>query len=93
MKTGKFVSNLKPAALKPSGNSIAITDKNNDRKFMFLSEETKPDYRPVSQRLDPLGDQKKVGKDTFLKQVSLFEFQPQLNCVRLFHAFTHALHK
>ena len=27
-----------------------ISDKNNGRKFMFLSEETNPDYRQVNQR-------------------------------------------
>ena len=27
-----------------------IRDKNNGRKFMFLSEETNPDYRQVNQR-------------------------------------------
>ena len=29
--------------------AIVVSDRNNDRKFMFLSEETKPDYRPVEQ--------------------------------------------
>jgi hypothetical protein len=27
-----------------------ISNKNNGRKFMFLSEETNPDYRQVNQR-------------------------------------------
>ena len=30
--------------------AAVISDKNNGRKFMFLSEETNPDYRQVNQR-------------------------------------------
>ena len=30
--------------------ATVISDKNNGRKFMFLSEETNPDYRQVNQR-------------------------------------------
>jgi len=68
MKTGKFINNVKGVGSKSLYNQTAIVDKNNDRKFMFLSEETKPDYRPVSQRTGSLGDQKIVGN---LKQVGL----------------------
>ena len=30
--------------------ATVISDKNNGRKFMFLSEETNPDYREMTQR-------------------------------------------
>ena len=30
--------------------AAVISDKNNGRKFMFLSEETNPDYRQMNQR-------------------------------------------
>lgn len=52
LKTGTKVRTFKPVVYKPSENAIVVSDRNNDRKFMFLSEETKPDYRPINQRTE-----------------------------------------
>ena len=46
MKTGANIKTYKPVMYKPSEQAIVVSERNNDRKFMFLSEETKPDYRP-----------------------------------------------
>jgi len=50
MKTGSKTRTYKPVMYKPSEQAIVVSDRNNDRKFMFLSEETRPDYRPKEQR-------------------------------------------
>ena len=50
LKAGSRIRTYKPVVYKPSENAIVISDKNNDRKFMFLSEETQPDYRPIDVR-------------------------------------------
>jgi hypothetical protein len=42
LKTGTRIRTYKPVVYKPSENALVASDKNNDRKFMFLSEETKP---------------------------------------------------
>ena len=52
LKTRTKVQTFKPMVYKPSENGIGqgkleVSNRSNDRKFMFLSEETKPDYRPV----------------------------------------------
>merc|ERR1719153_1119155 len=52
MKTGSKTRTYKPVMYKPSEQAIVVSDKNNDRKFMFLSEETKPDYRPKEQQTE-----------------------------------------
>ena len=49
MKTGANIKTYKPVMYKLSEQAIVVSEKNNDRKFMFLSEETKPDYRPRSR--------------------------------------------
>ena len=54
LKTGTRVRTFKPVVYKPTENAIVVSDKNNDRKFMFLSEETKPDYRPMDKRSEVL---------------------------------------
>ena len=46
MKTGANIKTYKPVMYKTSEQAIVVSERNNDRKFMFLSEETKPDYRP-----------------------------------------------
>jgi len=51
MKTGANIKTYKPVMYKLSEQAIVTSERNNDRKFMFLSEETKPDYRP-KQRND-----------------------------------------
>jgi len=52
MKTGGQTKTYKPVMYKNSEQAIVISDKNNDRKFMFLSEETNPDYRQVDKCKD-----------------------------------------
>ena len=46
MRTGANIKTYKPVMYKPSEAAIVVSERNNDRKFMFLSEETTPDYRP-----------------------------------------------
>ena len=46
MRTGANIKTYKPVMYKPSEAAIVVSERNNDRKFMFLSEETNPDYRP-----------------------------------------------
>ena len=46
MKTGANIKTYKPVMYKTSEQAIVVSERNNDRKFMFLSEETNPDYRP-----------------------------------------------
>ena len=46
MRTGANIKTFKPVMFKPSEAAIVVSERNNDRKFMFLSEETNPDYRP-----------------------------------------------
>ena len=41
------LSLFQPVVYKPAENAIVTSERNNDRKFMFLLEETKPDYRLV----------------------------------------------
>jgi len=50
MKTGSQTRTYKPVVYKPSEQAIVVSDRSNDRKFSFLSEETKPDYRPLGER-------------------------------------------
>jgi hypothetical protein len=45
LKVGSRIRTHIPIVSNPKENVIAVSDKNNDRKFMFLSEETQPDYR------------------------------------------------
>ena len=45
LKVGSRTRTHIPIVSNPKENVIAVSDKNNDRKFMFLSEETQPDYR------------------------------------------------
>merc|ERR1712223_2043942 len=50
MRSGTKIRTFKPVVYKPSENAVVASDKPNDKKFMFLSEETKPDYRPINRR-------------------------------------------
>ena len=52
MKTGAQTRAYKPVMYKNSEQAVVISDKNNDKKFMFLSEETNPDYRQVVHSKD-----------------------------------------
>ena len=49
-KVSKNLLKLGQVSLGQSKNAIVASDKNNDRKFMFLSEKTQPDYRPIDVR-------------------------------------------
>merc|ERR1719270_363388 len=71
LKIGSKTRTHKPVVSNPQENVIAISDKNNDRKFMFLSEETQPDYRPLDVRLKdsnkpcPRIDHRPLGADSY----------------------------
>ncbi|CAB4054363.1 CORO2 [Lepeophtheirus salmonis] len=75
MKSGTKVRTYKPVVYKPNENVIAVSEKNNDKKFMFLSEETKPDYRPLNNRTEirpsPQMDHRPLGAETYNKKVLL----------------------
>ena len=64
MRTGANIKTYKPVIYKPSEAAIVVSEKNNDRKFMFLSEETNPDYRPRTSQTQPdsLADKTKVSQ-------------------------------
>ena len=71
LKAGSRIRTYKPVVYKPSENAIVASDKNNDRKFMFLSEETQPDYRPIDVRKKekpcPRIDHRPLGADSYSK--------------------------
>eukprot|EP00090_Calanus_glacialis_P031332 TRINITY_DN5161_c0_g1_i1.p1 TRINITY_DN5161_c0_g1~~TRINITY_DN5161_c0_g1_i1.p1 ORF type:complete len:623 (-),score=166.62 TRINITY_DN5161_c0_g1_i1:111-1979(-) len=79
MKTGSKTRTYKPVMYKPSEQAIVVSDRNNDRKFMFLSEETKPDYRPKEQRTEsrpsPAIDHRPYGADKYQTKES--EYRPK----------------
>ena len=60
MRTGANIKTYKPVMYKPSEAAIVVSERNNDKKFMFLSEETKPDYRPQQTPSDTAFDNPKV---------------------------------
>merc|ERR1719471_1305886 len=84
LRTNARVRTYKPVVYTPlttaagSGNGngdgsvIVVSDRNNDRKFMFLSEETKPDYRPMDKRTElrqnPQIDHRPLGADSYNRQ-------------------------
>lgn len=46
LRTNTHVRTFRPVVYKPAaGIADSAGDKNSDRKFMFLSEETRADYR------------------------------------------------
>jgi len=69
LKTRTKVRTYKPVVYKPEENGIGASDKNNDRKFVFLCEETKPDYRPMDNRPRikpcPQMDHRPLGADSY----------------------------
>jgi len=78
LKAGSRIRTYKPVVYKPSENAIVASDKNNDRKFMFLSEETQPDYRPIDVRMKeapkkpcPRIDHRPLGADSYSKSPEL----------------------
>ena len=64
MKTGANIKTYKPVMYKTSEQAIVVSERNNDRKFMFLSEETNPDYRPrtAQSHSDCVSDKTKVSQ-------------------------------
>ena len=41
---------LRPIINDTTPESLVISDKNNDKKFHFLSKETQPDYRQINKK-------------------------------------------
>ena len=80
MRAGTRIRTFKPVVYKPSENAVVVSDKPNDKKFMFLSEETKPDYRPVNRRAEskpsPQIDHRPLGADSYSAslQVRYYKF-------------------
>jgi len=60
MKTGSKTRTFKPVVFKPSENAIVTSERNQDRKYMFLRQETNPDYRPLHERKEKTGDRHKI---------------------------------
>ena len=74
MRTGANIKTYKPVIYKPSEAAIVMSERNNDKKFMFLSEETNPDYRPrtVQTQSDSLAEKAKVSQiRVFFKSSSM----------------------
>ena len=92
LKAGSRIRTYKPVVYKPSENSIVASDKNNDRKFMFLSEETQPDYRPMDMRMNeskkpcPRIDHRPLGADSYSK-VSIIAHTITEDNIHLFVCF------
>ncbi|TRY68766.1 hypothetical protein TCAL_11657 [Tigriopus californicus] len=88
LRSGTRVRTYKPVVYKPSENAIVVSDRNNDRKFMFLSEETKPDYRPMDRRPDipqsPQMDHRPLGADSY-KNKQENNYQTALDGAKLAH--------
>ena len=74
LRSGTRVRTYKPVVYKPAD---PLSDKNNDRKFMFLSEETRPpDYRPKESQEDkavPCIDHRPMGAESYGKHGVGFE--------------------
>jgi len=79
MRTGSQLRTYKPMVYKPADNTVMVSEKNNDRKHMFLAVETKPDYRPVQGRKEtkpsPKMDHRPQG--AALYQRSQSEYHPK----------------
>ena len=77
MKAGTRVRTYKPVVYKPAENAVVVSDKVNDRKFMFLSEETKPDYRPVNRRHEskpsPQIDHRPLGAESYNTNIQVID--------------------
>ena len=74
MRTGANIKTYKPVIYKPSEAAIVVSERNNDKKFMFLSEETNPDYRPKQNPSDTAFDNSKVTLATRDQIESSFSF-------------------
>ncbi|GAB6019222.1 Coronin-2B, variant 2 [Chamberlinius hualienensis] len=47
LKSGMIARTHKPVLYKNREHTLITSDRNNEKKFMFISQETKPDYREV----------------------------------------------
>jgi len=74
MKTASRTKTFKPVVYKTAENALVTSERNNDKKFMFLLEETKPDYRPMDERKEndpcPQIDHRHFGEQAFNLQKS-----------------------
>jgi len=72
MKTASRTKTFKPVVYKTAENALVTSERNNDKKFMFLLEETKPDYRPIDERKEnvpcPQIDHRNFGDLAFNQQ-------------------------
>lgn len=50
LKGGIVVQTHKPVLYKANENTLVTSDRNNENKFLFISEETKADYREITKR-------------------------------------------
>ncbi|CAG0923901.1 unnamed protein product, partial [Notodromas monacha] len=50
LKSGWKMPTNKPVVYKPSEKKLITSDLNNERKFLFISQETHPDYRSLDCR-------------------------------------------
>ncbi|KAG1685086.1 Coronin-2B [Nymphon striatum] len=48
MKNGVVASTHKPVMYDTNDHRLIISDRNNDKKFQFISDGVKPDYRPIT---------------------------------------------
>ena len=94
LKAGSGIRTYKPVVYKPAENAIVISDKNNDRKFMFLSEETQPDYRPLDVRKkdQPKAyiDHRPLGADSYTVskvKIEFFSWLPKVLLILIFVDF------
>ncbi len=89
LKTKTRVRTFKPVVYKPTENAIVASDRNNDRKFMFLSEETKPDYRSMDRRNADKGkvkpsasiDHRPLGAEVYNNKVQNVSYRVDLSLV------------
>ena len=69
LKSGTRIRTFKPVVYKAANGNVDCT--NNDKKFMFLSEETRPpDYRPKKGAADkavPSIDHRPMGAESYGK--------------------------
>lgn len=48
LKSGMIARTHKPVLYKSRDNTLVTADRNNEKKFMFISQETKADYREMN---------------------------------------------
>ncbi|CAG7835248.1 unnamed protein product [Allacma fusca] len=66
LRTGVVVKTHKPVFTKPADYNGATIDRNNEKKFAFLSQETVPDYRTLDEDYGALeGEASDSGPNSF----------------------------